>query len=531
MLPSLSRIWRHRQSIGRIWGGLRQWTLWSYPVACIVLVISADFATVAASVAVLVQERWPTVHDWLLFAEFAVAATAYVVFTRPDEERQRAARLRYGKVEHVDQTSIWLFSASLILPVSLVLPLVIAVRAQRYLTARRSPSRWVFASCAITLSALGVHWIGAHTWLTYWLRSGHVGAISTVAVSAAGGLVASIAVYFLVQAVLIGLYRGLLTGSWSLPSLLGSLSDNIFIVYTLVLASLAAVVAGFAPILLAAMVVVAIRGTRDEHKKSQLIAEREQAELDALHDAKTGLLNARGFGLHSETALAQDHVLGQTSSFLMCDLDHFKQWNTRLGHVGADLLLRAVADTVRANVRPTDLVCRWGGEEIAVLLPNTDVTRAADVAERLRSAVEELTLTVSRPAGEGTITIPGTENNVPRCTISIGVASLAHGEGPNGRPATELLDRVTRLADDAMYVAKATGRNRVSRADGVPVPDQNQVGSQDPLGGPARESPAPRNGAGSRNGAAGNGVAGNGQGSAGGGSDADPSGESLKTVP
>lgn len=486
MLSSLARIRRHRQSGGGIRGGLRQWTLWSYPVACIVWVIVTDAATVALVLAVLAREQWPTIHDWLLFGGFAAAATAYVIFTSPDEERQRAARLEHGKVEHVDQTSIWLFSAALILPVWLVLPLVVLVRAQRYLTARRSPSRWVFVSCAIMLSAVGVHWIGAHTQLTYWLRSGHFGALGTVTLSAVGGLLAAIAVYFLVQAVLVGVYRGLLTKKWSLPSLLGSLPDNIFILYTLVLASIAAVIAGFAPLLLPAMAIVAIRGTRDEHRKSQLVAEREQAELDALHDAKTGLLNARGFGLHSEAALTQDHVLGQTSSFLMCDLDHFKQWNTRLGHVGADLLLRAVADVVRANVRPTDLVCRWGGEEIAVLLPNTDVTRAADVAERLRCAVEGLTLTVSRPAGEGTITIPGSDNNVPRCTISIGVASLAHGEGPNGRPATELLERVTRLADDAMYVAKATGRNRVSRADGVPMAETNHANSQDPLTGPTK---------------------------------------------
>jgi diguanylate cyclase (GGDEF)-like protein len=488
MATSLPRIAHHRQSGNGIRDELRQWTLWSFPAWCVAWVLLGNAAAVTLSVLTLCQEHWPTSHQLILFGGLAVAATAHVVFTRPDEERERAARLRYGKVEHVDQTSIWLFSAALILPVSLVLLLVIILRAQRYLIARKPPSRWVFTSSSIVLSALGVHWIGAHTYLTYWLRSGHVSAVSSIAISATGGLVAAIAVYFLVQAVLIGVYRGLLTGSWSLPSMLGSLPDNVFIVYTLVLASVAAVVAGFAPLLLVAMAVVAIQGTRNEHRKSQLIVEREQAELDALHDAKTGLLNARGFGVHSEAALAKDHVLGQTSSFLMCDLDHFKQWNTRLGHVGADLLLRAVADTVRANVRPTDLVCRWGGEEIAVLLPNTDVSRAADVAERLRSAVEELTLTVSRPAGEGTITIPGADNNVPRCTISIGVASLSHGEGPNGRTATELLERVTRLADDAMYVAKATGRNRVSRADGVPMPDQSHGASQDPLGGRAPES-------------------------------------------
>jgi diguanylate cyclase (GGDEF)-like protein len=462
----------------------RDWTLWTFPLASIVWTLAVEVATVTVGVLFITGEPMPDSHGWVLFLALTVAATAHVVFTRATEERQRAARLRFGKVEHVDQTSIWLFSASLLLPLALVLMLVLLLRAQRYLIARRAPSRWVYSSVSIALSAMSVHWIGQRTGLSDWLRSGHVGDLSTVALVAVVGLVASIAAYFLVQAVLIGVFRGLTDRLWSLPAMLGSLSDNIFIVYTLVLASLAAVVAGFAPLLLAAMAVVAIRGTRDEHRKSQLLAEREQAELDALHDAKTGLLNARGFGLHSEAALMQDHLLGQTSAFLMCDLDHFKQWNTRLGHVGADLLLRAVADTVRANVRPSDLVCRWGGEEIAVLLPNTDVTRATDVAERLRAAVEELTLTVSRPAGEGTITIPGTDTNVPRCTISIGVAALNNGETLVGKPGPELLERVTRLADDAMYVAKATGRNRVCRADGVPiVASAHAATSQNPLGG------------------------------------------------
>ncbi len=481
---SLSRIRLRVQSIRGIYPGVRHWTLWTFPVACVIWVLLGDVAATTLLGLDVSHETDPTAREWLMFAALGLAATAHLVFTRPAEERQRAARLRKGKVEHVDQTSIWLFSASLLLPVSLMLGLVVLVRTQRYLIARKSPSRWVFTSASIALSALGVHWVGAATGLTAWLRAGHVGALSTTALRAVGGLAAAVAMYFLVQAVLIGVYRGLLTGSWSFGSTLGSRVDNLFIVYTLLLASLAAMVAGFAPLLLGVMAVVAIRGTRDEHRKSQLIAEREQAELDALHDAKTGLLNARGFGLHSEAALTQDNVLGQTSAFLMCDLDHFKQWNTRLGHVGADLLLRAVADTVRANVRPTDLVCRWGGEEIAVLLPNTDVLRAADVAERLRSAVEGLTLTVSRPAGEGTIRVPAPDHNVPRCTISIGVAAVPHTEPLDPMlPVIELLDRMTRLADDAMYVAKATGRNRVCRADGVPIPGQG--------GPPAFESPEP----------------------------------------
>lgn len=458
---SLSRFRRRRQCRTN---GVHAWTLWTLPKACLAWLLLTDMAAVAASANGIVRESVPTTRQWILFGALAVAATLHMVFTRPTEERQRAARLSKGKVEHVDQTSIWLFSAALLLPVTLVVPLVVLIRAQRYRIARRPPSRWVFNSSSILLSALGVHWVGLVTGLTRWLESGHVKTISAVSLVAVAGVAASIAVYFAVQAVIVGVYRGLQTRTWTFAGTLGTRSDNVLIVYTLLLAVLATVVAGFAPLLLALMAIVAIRCTRDEHRKSQLAAERGQAELDALHDAKTGLLNARGFGLHSEAALTQDRVQGQSSAFLMCDLDHFKQWNTRLGHVGADLLLRAVADTVRANVRPTDLVSRWGGEEIAVLLPDTDVTQATEVAERLRCAVENLTLTVSRPAGEGTITIPGT--NIPRCTISIGVAVLSGGDG---KPAPELLERVTRLADDAMYVAKATGRNRVCRADGVPI--------------------------------------------------------------
>lgn len=457
------------------------------PPACLAWLLLTDLGAAGTSIAGIVHESLPTTRQWILFAAMAVAATLHMVFTRPTEERQRAAQLSRGKVEHVDQTSIWLFSAALLLPVTLVVTLVVLVRAQRYRIGRRPMSRWIWSSSSILLSALGVHWIGMATGLSHWLEAGHVKAISAVSLVAIVGVLAAIAMYFLVQAVIVGVFRGLMTHVWTFANTLGSRQDNVFIVYTLLLAVLAAVVAGFAPLLMGLMAVVAIRCTHDEHRKSQLAAEREQAELDALHDAKTGLLNARGFGLHSEAALAQDHVLGQSSAFLMCDLDHFKHWNTRLGHVGADLLLRAVADTVRANVRPTDVVSRWGGEEIAVLLPNTDVTRATDVAERLRCAVEDLTLTVSRPAGEGTITIPGPDNNIPNCTISIGVAVLPRGAAYDGRPATELLDRVTRLADDAMYVAKATGRNRVCRADGLPIPAREISDPSDSDGGGSEE--------------------------------------------
>ncbi|HEX9338089.1 MAG TPA: GGDEF domain-containing protein, partial [Pseudonocardiaceae bacterium] len=186
-----------------------------------------DFSAAGASITGIVRESSPTTRQWILFAALAIAATSHMVFTRPTEERQRAARLSRGKVEHVDQTSIWLFSAALLLPVTLVVTLVILVRAQRYRIARRPPWRWMFNSSAILLSGLGVHWIGMVTGLSRWLSSGHDRVISATSLIAIAGVVAAIAMYFLVQAVVVGVFRGLQTRGWTFENTLGTWSDNV----------------------------------------------------------------------------------------------------------------------------------------------------------------------------------------------------------------------------------------------------------------------------------------------------------------
>ena len=122
----------------------------------------------------------------------------------------------------------------------------------------------------------------------------------------------------------------------------------------------------------------------------------------------------------------------------MLDIDHFKAVNDRFGHASGDAVLCALVQTCRNVLRPVDVVIRWGGEEFLIVLPNTGANEAMSTAERVRTTV----VAVEVAASEGASI---------RFTISVGVA-LPAGEGP-----AELLSR----SDEALYSAKAGGRNRV----------------------------------------------------------------------
>jgi diguanylate cyclase (GGDEF)-like protein len=126
----------------------------------------------------------------------------------------------------------------------------------------------------------------------------------------------------------------------------------------------------------------------------------------------------------------------------MADIDHFKDFNDLHGHQAGDEVLRGVAATLDGGKREVDRVYRYGGEELAVLLPETDWSEARDVAEKLRSRVEELTVE-SEGSGERL-----------SVTVSMGVASF-----PND---SEDIETLTAGADEALYAAKEGGRNRVT---------------------------------------------------------------------
>jgi diguanylate cyclase (GGDEF)-like protein/PAS domain S-box-containing protein len=167
----------------------------------------------------------------------------------------------------------------------------------------------------------------------------------------------------------------------------------------------------------------------------------------AAKDALTDLANRRSFDQALEMEWARGLRSGRPLALLFADVDHFKLFNDRHGHQRGDDCLRAIAGVIgKTAIRPTDLATRYGGEEFAIIMPDTDMAAACAVAERLREAVMELDIALD--AGTSSIV-----------TLSIGVA--AHVPGSNEAVPDWLLGQ----ADQALYAAKHLGRNRVVSAD------------------------------------------------------------------
>jgi two-component system, cell cycle response regulator len=160
-------------------------------------------------------------------------------------------------------------------------------------------------------------------------------------------------------------------------------------------------------------------------------------------DALTSVFNRRHFNSTLEAEVSRHQRYGTPVSLILVDVDHFKSVNDRFGHAVGDSVLRDIADTLRRVVRKADVVARYGGEELAVILTNTGEGGALILAERLRSAVERLDHRDQ-------------EGRSFRTTASFGLASLEQG----GESTST--DAILGRADEALYVSKKTGRNRVA---------------------------------------------------------------------
>lgn len=160
------------------------------------------------------------------------------------------------------------------------------------------------------------------------------------------------------------------------------------------------------------------------------------------HDALTGLLNRRAIETLMDKEAQRLHRFGDPFALLLIDIDHFKRINDRHGHAAGDMVLSAVAAVLQSQAREVDHVARFGGEEFCVLLPRADVEGALQAAERFREAVLRTV-------------VPWAEENLS-VTVSVGLAST-HDPG-------EALHGILRRADEALYLAKGEGRNRVVAA-------------------------------------------------------------------
>jgi diguanylate cyclase (GGDEF)-like protein len=175
---------------------------------------------------------------------------------------------------------------------------------------------------------------------------------------------------------------------------------------------------------------------------ARLLGEVTRLRFQAQTDALTKLANRRALDERLDDEVARARRLGTSLSFVLADIDSFKEVNDRHGHATGDAVLQAVARVFGETVRELDLAARYGGEELALVLPGTPLLGARRLAERIRAAVEGLT-------------VPNADGEPVSVTVSFGAAAF-----PTYGGSAEL----AAAADEALYDAKQAGRNRVVTA-------------------------------------------------------------------
>lgn len=187
---------------------------------------------------------------------------------------------------------------------------------------------------------------------------------------------------------------------------------------------------------------------------SPIEREREKTRLlekMALMDPVTRIANRLGATARLEARLNELKRYGWPFGILFCDVDRFKEVNDTYGHETGDLVLRAVAKTISANVRSSDFVSRWGGDEFLVVLQNTNGNNLLRIADKIRRLMEQCRVSAEGDGGRATVGV----------TASVG-ATLAHAE--------DSVDSLLRRADSLMYQSKREGANRVS-VEGIEAKD------------------------------------------------------------
>jgi diguanylate cyclase (GGDEF)-like protein len=440
----------------------RQWKLWSLPRAALGYVLAIDAIAITIT-ALAVQSTLFGAHpgirgsEWAAFAVLAVASTLHLESARGIERRREMAA---NTSPHTNLKCLWIFASLLLLPLSLVVPLVILsyVYSWYRVYGRTVAHRKVFSTA------------------TYILASG-----AAAAVLRAGGLLAeprvptgmwSLLVVLAAAATWWLVNYALVIGAILLASpeatareALGELSDQLVVCAGLGLGIAVAALQSSYPWVVPVLMVTVLALHRD-----LLLPQYQRA---AGTDVKTGLATPSYWASAVPAELARAETLHSTVGLLLLDLDRFKEINDTHGHPAGDQALRAVAESVRAEVRQGDLVARVGGDELAVLLPGADESEVLEVAERIRHRLSTLTVSVNT-MGDSSAVLTG----IP---ASFGAAVYPHVAGT--------MDQLVLAADNALLTAKRAGRNTIISACPKPVvsdrsdrPDRTERSDQPAVG-------------------------------------------------
>jgi diguanylate cyclase (GGDEF)-like protein len=171
---------------------------------------------------------------------------------------------------------------------------------------------------------------------------------------------------------------------------------------------------------------------------------RETLQHQSIRDGLTGLFNRRYLEETLQTEIARAQRYNYPTAIVMIDVDHFKSFNDQYGHDAGDVVLKEIAHVIKEGIRESDIACRYGGEELTLVLPETPIQAALAKAEDLRLAIHRISLTYG-------------QNILGHLTASFGVATFPD-HGTSG-------SEVIQAADAALYRAKAAGRDRVMSAE------------------------------------------------------------------
>jgi diguanylate cyclase (GGDEF)-like protein/putative nucleotidyltransferase with HDIG domain len=385
-------------------------------------------AVTTAIVVPLLSHLSPDTPGWVTFIILGAIAAAAQLFV------VRMPRLN----QSYHTTIVFLVPAAMLLPPELVALIGVVHHIPEWLKTRSAWYIQIFNICNWTLSMLAVY-ACFHGILS--INSGSNVEYAAAGLAAAAALVG---VNHLLMAPMLHLARGHSlreSGLFSFPSLSTDL----------VLAMLGVAMAAFwkgnpwlIPFSVAPLLLI--------HRSLSVPQLQEEARVDP----KTGLFNARHFAVALNEELLRAERFERPLSLVMADLDLLRDINNTYGHLAGDAVLQGIAEVFREQLRQYDVPARFGGEEFAILLPETPPEQAFEIAERIRRAVADRAYDVE------------TSSDPIRATVSIGVAGFPR----DGSDANELIHQ----ADLAVYRAKLQGRNRVLDASSEPllVPEKRQ---------------------------------------------------------
>lgn len=418
--------------------GRRPGTTWSgdrlngAPAPLLAILFAVEAVAAGLLVLALAAER-DSLGTW---GKAALLVAMSVAFEEISRQIGRM-RLLISTGPKPDMTSVWTFAAPIVLQPGQAGVVAIAITGHVWLARQRSAGqhayRKLYTAATIVLACLASSLVLHH------------GPLSVDYLPPAGRfaitLVLALVVYTAVNRLLISLALVLSGAPLSTRSVIGSWDDNALEIATLCLGFFAALAALEQPWLLPLIIPPTLLLQRGALVKELALA--------ASTDTKTQLLTALAWQQTADRALRQAVRDNTPVAVILIDLDHFKKLNDTWGHLAGDAALRTVSEKLRRELRKSDVVGRFGGEEFVLLLPDLDYAASLAVAERIRLRISSIEL--------AEIGILGTQAgaNLP-LTASLG---LAHSP-QHGSDLSELLH----AADAALYHAKRTGRNRVAVA-------------------------------------------------------------------